>query len=496
MKKKKLNSEVKDKVKGEVKASMSYDSYANFMQRVGFGANNTLSRSEYVFNDLTNNNRQLEAQYRGSWIVGALVDSIADDMCREGITLRSNQAADKLDKIYAAYTNLRIWESLADTIRWARLYGGAIAVMQIEGHDLATPLDPNTISKGQFKGLAVYDRWQLQPDQNNLIQSGYDIGLPAYYRIITSQDYYNTGNKDAILAGSINVHHSRVIRQIGIQLPFFQAITQQMWGASIIERLNDRLVSFDNATMNAANLVDKARTNVIRVNRLREVISGGGKPAENLMNSFETMRYWQSNAGLTIIDKEDEYEAITYNFSGLTDIITQFAQQLSGAGRTPLVRLLGQAPAGLNSSGESDWRNYYDHIKSEQESNLRPGIAKLNPVIYASTYGEQMPEDLEFDFAPLWQMSSVDKANIGKTTTESILGALDSGVIDNATAMKELRLASRETRLFTNITDEQIEEAEEEPPMLVPEEPTPAFQDAVPIKPEKKLTILPKWLKK
>jgi phage-related protein (TIGR01555 family) len=459
------NKDSNAKSKTKNKAHMAADSFANFMQRVGVGANNTLSQSGYIFNNLTNNNRMLEAQYRGSWIVGAIVDSIADDMCRAGITLRSNIAADKLDKIYAAYSNLRIWESMADTIRWARLYGGAIAVMQIEGHDMATTLDPSTVAKGQFKGLAVYDRWQLQPDLNNLIQSGYDIGLPAYYRIITSQDYYKTGNNETKLAGSINVHHSRVIRQIGTQLPFFQAISQELWGASIIERLNDRLVAFDNATMNTANLVDKARLNIIRVDGLRDAISAGGKITENLMNSFETMRYWQSNAGLTILDKQDEYETTSYGFSGLTDIITQFGQQLAGASRTPLVRLFGQAPAGLNSSGESDWRNYYDHINSEQESNLRAGISKLNPVIYASTYGEQMPEDLEFDFVSLWQMSAVDKANIGKTTTESILGALDSGVIDTATAMKELRLASRVTGLFTNITDEQIEEAEEEPPL-------------------------------
>jgi phage-related protein (TIGR01555 family) len=492
MKKKKLSS--------DVKATMSYDSYANFMQRVGIGTNNTLSQSQYIINNISNNSRQLEAQYRGSWIVGAVVDSIADDMCRSGITIHSAEAADKIDDLQAAITNLRIWDGIADIIRWGRLYGGAIGVLQIDGQDLATPLDYNTITKGQFKGIAVYDRWQLQPDLTNLIKDGYDIGLPAYYRIITSQDYYRTGSQDAKMAGSINVHYSRIIRQIGIQLPFFQAMTQELWGASVIERLSDRLVSFDNATMNAANLVDKARTSVVRVEGLRDVISAGGKPAENMMSSFETMRYWQSNAGLTILDKSDEYQTVSYGFSGLSDIILQFGQQISGACGIPLVRLFGQSPAGLNSSGDSDIRNYYDHINSLQNANLRTCITKLLNVIYPSTFGEQAPEDLQFDFTPLWQMSALDKATIAKTTTESIIGALDSGVIDTATAMKELRRASRDTGLFTNISDKQIAQAEEELPM--PDAEVSVEEQAV-IKDsfttgstKRKFNIVPKWLKK
>jgi phage-related protein (TIGR01555 family) len=184
----------------------------------------------------------------------------------------------------------------------------------------------------------------------------------------------------------------------------------------------------------------------------------------------------------------------------LSDIILQFGQQISGACGIPLVRLFGQSPAGLNSSGDSDIRNYYDHINSLQNANLRTCITKLLNVIYPSTFGEQAPEDLQFDFTPLWQMSALDKATIAKTTTESIIGALDSGVIDTATAMKELRLASRDTGLFTNISDEQIAQAEEELPMPDAEasvEEQAVIKDSFTTESTKrKFNIVPKWLKK
>jgi hypothetical protein len=41
---------------------------------------------------------------------------------------------------------------------------------------------------------------------------------------------------------------------------------------------------------------------------------------------------------------------------------------------------------------------------------------------------------------------------------------MEGGIIDRATALKELRQSSEVTGVWTNITDEQIEEAENEPP--------------------------------
>jgi hypothetical protein len=41
------------------------------------------------------------------------------------------------------------------------------------------------------------------------------------------------------------------------------------------------------------------------------------------------------------------------------------------------VRLLGQSPAGLNSTGESDWRNYYDGINARQNKDLGDGTTTI-----------------------------------------------------------------------------------------------------------------------
>lgn len=441
------------------------DGFDNFISRLGLNNDNTLSAGLYTFNLLTRNRTQLEAAYRGSWVVGAVVDSIPEDMTRAGIDISTNEAEDDIKDLQTAISRKQIWTSIQSGLRWGELYGGAIGVIDIEGQRLDTPLDPETVGEGQFSGLQIYDRWQLNPILQDVIQSGPNMGLPKFYQIVTTAAQTEPSNPTP--TGLITVHHSRCIRFIGIELPFFQAITEMMWGESKLERLWDRLIAFDNATMSSASLIDRANLRTIGVQGYREVIAAGGEALAGFLAQFEAMRALQVNEGLTIIDKEDSFQSTSYSFAGLSDLMLQFGQQLAGASGIPLVRLFGQAPAGLSATGDSDIRMYYDRINALQEAKLRRAWELILKVLYRSTFGKSAPKDLEFSFTPLWQMSAVDKANVAKTNTETILGAHES-LIKSSTALKELRQSSGDSGLFSNITDEDVKDAEEsddDPPL-------------------------------
>lgn len=465
------------------------DGFDNFISRIGLNNDNALSDSTYVFNLISRNRILLEAAYRGSWVVGAVVDSVAEDMTRAGIDIETSDEAD-LDILKKAMTGLKIWQSVGSNIKWGRLYGGSLGILDIEGQKLDTPLNLDTIAVGQFKGITVFDRWQLNPVLTPVIQSGPDIGLPAYYQIVSTPLAYDP--KAATATGQITVHYSRVMRYTGIDLPFYQAITEFMWGESILERLWDRLIAFDNATMSSAQLIDRANLRTVGVDRLREILAAGGEAQKGLEAQFEMMRLLQVNEGLTLIDKEDTFSTTAYSFAGLSDMMLQFGQQLAGASGIPLVRLFGQSPAGLNSTGDGDIRMYYDNINAQQEAKLRDPFSTILKVMWRSVYGKPSPEDLEFSFTPLWQMDSTDKANNAKTNTETITGAYEAGLVAAPTAMKELRDISGDTGIFSNISDEDISEAESEPPPMPGEPPAEEAPKAEPEKPEKKPEDKPK----
>jgi len=430
------------------------DSFTNFNQKLGLGADNTLSGSTYSLNNMISRNHiQLEAAYRGSWLVGAAVDCIAEDMTKEGVSFNSEMAPDDMQELQVAINKFATWEALCDTIKWGRLYGGAMAVPIIDGADYSKPLNPEAIGKGKFKGLLVLDRWMVDPSLGETVtELNQDFGKPKFYRIVPAV----TG------IPLLKIHYSRVFRFDGIKLPYYQRIAENMWGLSIVERMYDRLLAYDSSTTGAAQLLYKAYLRVIGIDGFREALAMGGDTENAIIKQFSLMRQMQSMEGITLLDKLDEFNVHQYNFAGISDLLIQFGEQISGATEIPLVRLFGQSPAGLSSTGESDLRNYYDAINKKQNNQLRPHLEKLFKIICMSELGKELPKDFEFTFNPLWQTSDKENADIATTDTATVVNAHGSGLVKRSTGLKELLQQSRVSGRFTNITAEEIKEAEEE----------------------------------
>lgn len=437
------------------------DSFQNFAAGLGLGANNLSSGSTYSINPISRNRLQLEALYRGSWLVKKVVDVVADDMTRAGISFNTDMPPDDTSKFYQYLNSMRIWPSLNATVKWSRLYGGAAAVIVIDGQNPATPLNMNTIQKDQFKGLMVMDRWQLWPaPQEIILEPGVNYGHPVYYDVTA----------DARSMPKWRIHHSRLIRIDGVELPYWQKMAENGWGMSVIEPMFDRQVAFDSATTGAAQLVFRAHLRTVQVEQLREVIAAGGQVMAGLQQYFGMMRLMQSNEGLTILDAADKFETHSYGFGGISDILIQLGQQIAGATDIPLVRLFGQSPAGLSATGESDIRNYYDFINAQQNARLHQPLLKVLGVAHRSLFGIPLPNGFDVSFNPLWQLTPEQKVGIAKTMIDTLGVAMDLRVIDTVTAMQEFRQSSKLTGVGGMITDEMIAETEANPPEAMQEE--------------------------
>jgi uncharacterized protein len=430
------------------------DSFVNFAQKLGVGADNALSTAGYGYNPVTRNRTQLEWMHRGSWLGGVAVDTVADDMTRAGVEFHGDTPPDVLEVMDAGATEYQIWNAINETIAWSRLYGGAIAVLLIDGQDPKTPLRLDTVGQGQFKGLLSLDRHMVEPSLEDLVtEYGPSLGLPRYYRV--------QSNAPA-LRGAV-VHYSRcVLRLEGIKLPYNQRLTENLWGISVLERLYDRMIAFDSASTGAAQLVYKSYLRTLKVEGMRDIVSAGGAPMTGLLSYVDIMRRFQGQEGITLLDAEDTFEVQQHSaFSGLSDALNQFGQQLSGALQIPLVRLFGQSPAGLNSTGENDMRMYYDHINQQQVKTLHTGVTSVYKAI-ARSNGYQLPSNFNLTFKNLWQLSDNEKATIAGQVTTAVSAAHESGLIGRRTALTELRQASKVNGVFSNITDETIEAADDE----------------------------------
>lgn len=440
--------------KRAVTAARTTDGFQNFALKLGIGTDNALTGSTYGFNPITRNRTLLEWIHRGSWLGGVAVDLVADDMTRAGVQFLTDLPPDEVERIELAEKGLGLWSAVRDSVALARLYGGSILVPLIDGQRPETPLRLTAIGRGQLKGFLALDRWMVDPSLDDLVDEfGPHLGLPKFYTI-TALAPALRGQK---------VHYSRVLRQVGIKLPYWQAVMENLWGVSVYERLYDRMVAFDSATMGAAQSVYKSHLRTMLIDGMREAVALGGAAEAGIVKFVQFVAKYQGIEGVTLLDTKDKFEiGGATNFAGISDTLVQFGQQLSGALQIPLVRLFGQSPAGLNASGESDLRTYYDGINSQQNRWLKEDLRKFY-VCMGRSVGIDIPDTFDFEFVSLWQLTEDQKSQVANRDEQSVADAFERGIIDQPTALRELRKSSRVTGRFTSVTDEVIEEAEKAP---------------------------------
>lgn len=433
------------------------DSFNNYILQLGGDTDNALSASTYGFNPITRIRTLLEWIHRGSWLGGVAIDLVAEDMVKMGIQFTGEIHPDDIEALQRGLVDLGIWGAICDTIKWGRLYGGAIGCLLIDGQALDTPLRIETVGKGKFRGMLSLDRWMVEPDLVRLVTDyGPAMGLPAYYRVTS----------DAPALNLKVIHYSRCLRVEGIKLPYWQRVMENLWGISVLERVYDRMIAFDAATQGAAQLVHKMFIRIYKIKGLREIAAGNSQAMKGLLAYLQLMRRAQSNEAITMIDSEDDYvpHQQTVN-AGISDTLARLGEQLCGAFQMPAVRLFGTSPGGLNSNGESELRTYYDGIRLQQNQTLRVPLTVIIRVL-AQSLGIKLPRGWGFEFVPLWQMTEKEKSEIAATDVATVIQAEERNLISQQIAMKELKQSATQTGRFTNISHEDIEGADDsiEPP--------------------------------
>jgi phage-related protein (TIGR01555 family) len=438
----------------KAKTTITRDSYYNAVAGLGLG-NSPLSDSQtYTATYLSHNRQLLENMYCSSFICQRAVDTFSDDSTRKGINIISSKLTpDDISEIHKEWSTLRIWSKLNETFKWSRLYGGCIAVVLIDGQDMETPLDVKKISKGQFKGLAVLDRWQCQPSVTDIVtEFGPHFGRPKFYQVTNSAS--PLFNK--------KIHWSRAIQIDGMDVPYFRKQSENGWGISVFERIYERITAFDSTTLGTAQLAYRAYLRTMKIEGLREIVAAGGPPLAGVQAQLQFMRQTQSSEGITVLDSTDEFETHTYTFAGLDNILEQFASQVAGACGIPVTRLFGTSSKGLNATGEGDLKNYHEDVAQQQTDKLTNGINLLVNLTCMSLFGEPSPDDMTFSFRSLDELTEDAKATIAEKITKSI--RMMSNYIGVQEARAELRESSNVTGIFTNI-DETVPDDIKDAPM-------------------------------
>ncbi len=441
------------KQEGADNTIITMDAFSNPIARLGFGTQDLLQATEYPLTRMTQNHQLLTSLYRENWITQNIISTIPDDIVRKWYVLHSNIAPEYINSLQRMERKVHLRKSILEGMYWGRLYGGAAGVILIRGqNDLSVPLDHNLILPDTFLGLQILDRWSgIYPEADIVTDiADPDFGLPEYYSI---------RDEEAGIMIS-RVHHSRIIRFIGRELPYYEKIAELYWGESELEAIYNELVKRDNVSSNIAALTFRANVNYMETDSLDQMLAVNNAEAQRrFWKTLQAQSAIESNFGTRLVNKGDVMHNTQYTFTGLPEVYDRVMMDVAGAARTPVTKLFGRSPAGMNATGESDMNNYYDYIDGLRENYFRPILEKLLPIMLISTWG-MIPDDINIDFPPLQTPNADELADIAEKRTQSVLSVYQSDLIDAATAKKELKGLSEETGLFSNISDEDIKASE------------------------------------
>ena len=442
------------KKKHAVRQQRTNDAFQNPMTRTGVFMPNPLEATEYHLTRFTRNWQTINSLYRSHWIVRRIIDVVPEDMIKNGYHILTQLSPDQIKKIVRCDRTTRTSRRILEGLKWGRLYGGAGALIMIEGHEnqLDQQLDYDTVMPGSYKGLLVLDRWSGVTPEDKLVEdiSDPEFGMPEYYTV----------SSDTLTVG-IRVHHSRIIRFMGRPLPYLEQLAETYWGASELEHVFDELRKRDNVSWNIAILTFMANLRVMKMDGMSQVLAVGNEQAQmQLYNTVQGMNAMMNNNSIQVLGENDTYETHQYTFGGIGETYDRFMMDVSGAAETPVTKLFGRSPAGMNATGESDMQNYYDTIEEKQEAELRPVYDKILPVMFISTLGG-IPDDWDYEFNPIRRPRDDEMADLASKNTDSVTKAFQAGMVSQRTALKELRQQSEMTGMWSNITDEDIDRADD-----------------------------------
>lgn len=373
-------------------------------------------------------------------------ETTANEMTRQWIEIKSvgeEDNSDLIKQIEECYERLNVREVFRKAIETDGLFGRGQILVQIKDHDgkLTNPLllTEKTIAKGSLKALVNIEPMWTTPAPYNAI----DPTQPDFYK---PKAWY-------VMAQEI--HASRLFTLVSRPVPDMLKPAYNFGGVSMTQLMMPYVERWLRTVDSVSDLLHSFSLSGIKTD-MGAILSGSDDGDTNIMLRAELYNRLRDNRGLMLLSKDEE-EFFQFNtpLSGLDALLAQSQEQMAAPSHTPLVKLLGITPSGLNASTEGEIAVYYDHIRAMQENLLRDPLDKLLKLVQLHLFG-QVNDNITFDFVPLQQMNETELSTIRKSDTDRDVAYIQAGVV----SAEEVRgrLASESDSGYNGIDVEDVPE--------------------------------------
>lgn len=359
--------------------------------------------------------QQLEELYVGEGTARRIIDLPTREMTRKGFEIEG----DSDGKILSAFKKKGLLVASREMLRWSKLYGGALGVLAIDdgSTSLSQPLRENRIRS--VTDMQVYNRFRTWWTPSDLYQ---DPSNPKY---MTPQWY----TVSPLLSMPFKVHESRTVRMDGLPVTDVIRIQNLGWGDSVIQAVYTKLRSLFAAYDGAETIIDDFVTSVMSIKNLSNMLQSD-RGVQTVKDRIATLDMSKHILNTVMMDADLEtFQKHASSVAGLPDLLDRFAGAVCAVLGWPQTILMGRSPAGMNSTGESDYQGFYDVLSGDQEDIMDPALQRLTYLIsIAQETRTALPANWAIKFKPLWQLSETEEAKRRYTISQTDLNYAKLGL--------------------------------------------------------------------
>jgi len=300
--------------------------------------------------------------------------------------------------------------------------------------------DPNSdakLEKGCLKAVKPVEPVWTYPAKYN----AYDPLKPDWYNPTT---WFVQGKE---------LHATRLLTFVGRHVPDMLKPVYQFGGLSLTQMAKPYVDNWLRTRQAVADLIWTFSVMVLKTN-MEGIEQQGGSAFYDRLEMFANLR---TNQGVMAIDKsEEELENVSAPLGGLHELQSQAQEQMCSITGTPVVKLLGVQPAGMNASSEGELTTWYDWVAAFQEKLFRRHLTTVINVTMRSLWGKVDP-DITFDFEPLEEMTEKEQAEVDKQKMDTDVAGVGAGILDPTEA--RARIAADPRQPYGEIDSADVPEA-------------------------------------
>jgi phage-related protein (TIGR01555 family) len=237
------------------------------------------------------------------------------------------------------------------------------------------------------------------------------------------------------------IHESRLILFRGALTANTQSVSlNKDWDNSVLQRVYDAVQQSSSAWMSVTHLLTDASQGVLKIKDFVQMLKAQGEPL--LRKRLQMMDIARSVCRTIAIDADkEEFTRVATSFAGLAELLDKQMLRVAAAAEMPQTVLWGRSPSGLNATGESDTRIWYDTVDGGRDSELKPRLEQMIRVIMSVPNGPtkgKILDEWEIKFPPLWQPTEKERSEVFKARADALVALTNAQICEPEAAALHL----------------------------------------------------------